>query len=98
MNDRKGLDSLSPPYLADYVIILSPEGKELEKLSILEALQNSSFSLLLSSLKVGEFRMQRPSTDGTPMLYGVLRRAPPARPRFGPAMRCHPCRRQNCAE
>jgi hypothetical protein len=49
----KGLPYIVPPYLADYLVILSPDGQELEKISLLEALQNSPFALLLASVTAG---------------------------------------------
>jgi hypothetical protein len=48
----RGLESYPSPWLVDYVIMLSPEGKEVKKpISILEALRQSSYSPLLSSLE-----------------------------------------------
>jgi hypothetical protein len=48
----KGLESVRPPWLVDYLVMLSPEGKELrEPISILDALRNSPYSLLLSALE-----------------------------------------------
>ena len=47
----KGLASIVPPYLADSVVIVSPEGQVLESISIIEALQNSPFALMLASVQ-----------------------------------------------
>jgi hypothetical protein len=77
----KGLDSITPPYLADYVVILSPEGKELEKISILEAFQHSPFSLFLSSISAGEIRMQSRAQLGQ-LMPGM---SPPSAPMPGTA-------------
>lgn len=49
----EGLISITPPYLADHVAILSPDGKELDKISILEAIQNSPYALMLASIEAG---------------------------------------------
>ena len=53
-----GLDAISPPYLADYLVILSAEGKELQKISILEAFQRSPFLLMLSTISTGGTQRQ----------------------------------------
>jgi hypothetical protein len=48
----KGLEYVPPPWLVDYLVMLSPEGKELrEPISILDALRNSPYSTLLSPLE-----------------------------------------------
>lgn len=41
---------LAPPRIDDYVVILSPDGKVLKKISILDALINSPYASLLSQL------------------------------------------------
>src|SRR5262249_34949471 len=41
------LDAFVPPCLLDYCVKLSPEGKELQKIPILEAFQNSPYATLL---------------------------------------------------
>jgi hypothetical protein len=43
-----GLDSISAPYNDDFLVVLSPEGRELVKVSLLEAFRNSPY--LLSGL------------------------------------------------
>ncbi len=53
-----GLDAISPPYLADYLVILSAEGKELQKISILEAFRRSPFLLMLSTISTGGTQRQ----------------------------------------
>jgi hypothetical protein len=43
----KGLESLNYPMLMDYIVRLSPEGKELDRLSMLDAFRDSPFEHLL---------------------------------------------------
>lgn len=43
----KGLESLPYPMLSDYIVRLSANGKELDRISILEAFQNSPFEAFL---------------------------------------------------
>src|SRR5262249_32537733 len=45
------LDAFVPPCLLDYFVKLSPEGKELQKIPILEAFQNSPYATLLKLLE-----------------------------------------------
>jgi hypothetical protein len=48
----RGLESYPSPWLVDHLVMLSPEGKELKKpISILEALRQSSYFPMLSSLE-----------------------------------------------
>jgi hypothetical protein len=48
----KGLENVPPPWLVDYLVMLSPDGKEVrEPISILEALRDSPYSLLLTPLE-----------------------------------------------
>lgn len=42
-----GLESLHYPMLADFIVTLSPEGKELESISLAEAFHGSPFELML---------------------------------------------------
>lgn len=42
-----GLEDLSYPMFVDYIVKLTPEGKEIDRISILEAFHESPFSLLL---------------------------------------------------
>lgn len=44
------LQSLAPPYLEEFLVILSPDGDELESIPLLEAFAKSSYSLTLSSI------------------------------------------------
>ena len=43
----KGLEGISYPVLADYIVTLSSDGKELSSISVLEAFRDSPFSLML---------------------------------------------------
>jgi hypothetical protein len=62
----KGLEKIPTPCLVDYLVMLSPDGKELKQpISILEALRDSGYSLLLSSLLEGPPR--RNATPGVPL-------------------------------
>lgn len=45
---RGGLEWIPTPYLDEYLLILSPEGKELHKISLLEAFRDSPFALTLA--------------------------------------------------
>lgn len=45
--EMAGLDHLEFPVLEDFLVILSPDGKELKKISILEAVARSRYELLL---------------------------------------------------
>ena len=44
-----GLEFLPAPYLADSLVVLSPEGQELESIPLLEAFANSPYALTLFS-------------------------------------------------
>jgi hypothetical protein len=44
------LNGIPAPYIADYLVVLSPRGKELKKIPILEAFRDSPFALTLASL------------------------------------------------
>jgi hypothetical protein len=45
----EGLRFLAAPALVDFLVKLSPEGKELQKVSLLEAFRNSAYAALLTS-------------------------------------------------
>jgi hypothetical protein len=48
----RGLESVPPPWLVDYLVMLSPEGKELRKpIPILDSLWKSPYAPLLSGLE-----------------------------------------------
>jgi hypothetical protein len=44
-----GLEFIDAPYLTDSLIVLSPEGKELQNIPLLEALANSPYALTLAA-------------------------------------------------
>jgi hypothetical protein len=44
-----GLRFVPTPYLADYLVLLSPDGKELQKIPLLEAFRDSPYAALLTT-------------------------------------------------
>lgn len=46
-----GLEILAPPYLTDSLVVLSPDGKELQNIPIAEAFANSPYALTLTTRK-----------------------------------------------
>jgi hypothetical protein len=44
-----GLDYLPTPYVADSLVLLSPDGREVESVPVAEAIRDSAYSLLLST-------------------------------------------------
>ena len=66
-----GLDSFPAPYVADYLVVLSPDGAELEKVALVEALRDSPYALALAPLRRAKRR--EPAPPGGP---------PPGRPAF----------------
>src|SRR5262249_36811864 len=44
-----GLEYLPTPYIADSLVVLSPEGRELDNIPLLEAFANSPYALALAS-------------------------------------------------
>ena len=78
-----GLDSLHVPYLADYLVVLSSDGKEQHKIPLLEAFRDSKYLLLLGSISNDPTRDSSkirppapPSTPGgplTPVKFGSQR-------------------------
>lgn len=46
-----GLEFLDPPYLTDSLVVLSPDGQELQNIPIAEAFANSSYALTLTARK-----------------------------------------------
>jgi hypothetical protein len=46
-----GLEFLDPPYLTDSLVVLSPDGQELQNIPIAEAITNSSYALTLTARK-----------------------------------------------
>ena len=47
----RGLEYIPTPYIADYLVLLSPEGAELKRIDLLAALRDSPYSPLLSPLE-----------------------------------------------
>jgi hypothetical protein len=45
-----GLNSIPGPYIADFLVVLSPQGKELESIPILDAFLHSPYALTLASV------------------------------------------------
>jgi hypothetical protein len=45
-----GLEDIPAPFIADYVVVLSPEGQELHCIPLLEAFRDSPFALTLATL------------------------------------------------
>jgi hypothetical protein len=43
-----GLESIRGPYIADYLVVLSPQGRELKTIPILEAFRDSPYALALT--------------------------------------------------
>jgi hypothetical protein len=50
MEPPRGFESIVRPFVDDYLVVLSPDGKELEKINLLEAYRDSPFALALSFL------------------------------------------------
>jgi hypothetical protein len=50
----KGLSNIPTPYLADYLVVISADGRELEKVPILEAFRDSPYALNLSVIEASE--------------------------------------------
>lgn len=46
----EGFDNLRVPRLDDFLVVLSPEGEELKKVSVIDAVANSSFNYLLHTV------------------------------------------------
>jgi hypothetical protein len=66
-NERvNDIETIMPPYIADYLVILSPEGNLLGKISIIEAFQKSPYSLILKSFNAGSMRIQQSRAQGAP--------------------------------
>jgi hypothetical protein len=57
-----GLEFLDPPYLTDSLVVLSPEGRELENIPLAEAFANSPYALTLASGKKSQ--AVKPVGDG----------------------------------
>jgi hypothetical protein len=70
-----GLDTTQQTYTAESLVVLSPEGEELDRISLLEAFRDSPYGLLFSSA----LRAAPASPGLPPGLAG-----PPGGPPFGP--------------
>ncbi len=44
------LDSIPAPYLADYLVVLSADGEQIDKIPLIETIRDSRYSLLLASI------------------------------------------------
>jgi Arylsulfotransferase (ASST) len=67
--DPPGNLPISNPYIADYLVLLSPEGREIKSIPLLETIQNSPYALLLKSI---------PSAPTRPgFMQSVIRGMPP---------------------
>ena len=54
-----GLENIAVPYLADYLVVLTSDGKLKEKIPLLETLRDSAHSLLLQSITEGLKSLRR---------------------------------------
>jgi hypothetical protein len=75
-----GLEFLPKPLIADSLVLLSPEGRELENIPLLEAFRDSPFALMLASVTTDWTRpgpSLAPAPSGTPPLP-ALPPPPPA--------------------
>ena len=66
-----GLEYLPVPYVADFLVVLSPDGKELASVSIEEAFRDSPYQLLLSTA-IGEQAASKDRTSSTSAFDSVL--------------------------
>jgi hypothetical protein len=66
----KGFEFLRPPSLVDYLVLISPQGHELKRIPLLEAIRDSKYSLasLLETAK-------RPGIPARPLPYGDVTHA-----------------------
>ncbi|QJW94934.1 arylsulfotransferase family protein [Frigoriglobus tundricola] len=54
-----GLEFLDPPYLADALVVLAPDGRELQNIPIAEAFAHSPYALILTAGKNEPVRSER---------------------------------------
>jgi hypothetical protein len=73
-----GLEFLDAPYLTDSLVVLSPEGRELQNISLAEAFLNSPYALALASGKKSQ--VAKPVGDGTPATPAATFSAPGVNP------------------
>jgi hypothetical protein len=64
-----GLEFLDAPYLTDSLVVLSPEGRELQNVPLAGAFANSPYALTLASGKKGQ--VVKPVGDGPPATPGA---------------------------
>jgi hypothetical protein len=68
-----GLDDLRAPYIADSLVVLSPEGRELKNVPLAEAFRDSAYRPLFSaSLAEREAPVDRGDLNPYPMIGGPL--------------------------
>lgn len=79
-----GLDYLPAPYLADSVVVLSTEGKELNSVPLLEAFRNSDYALMLTTILNGAPQIKAAPPPGPPRAVALTPRAPGGPPFAGP--------------
>jgi hypothetical protein len=71
----RGLEHIPTPCLTDSVEVISPEGKQIKRIPILEAFKNSPFAPLLSSLEKPQlFSDLTPANSPMPAVQDDLRR------------------------
>ena len=71
-----GLDKLEEPYLDDFLVVLSPDGKETKKISLLRALTKSRFKLL--NLAIPSYGLGDPlHTNSVQYIDGALAKSFP---------------------
>jgi hypothetical protein len=75
-----GLEYLDTPYLADSLVIVSPEGRELESIPLVEAFANSPYSLTLASGSKSANLMNPFGPGAPPMPPPPVPPTPPAMP------------------
>jgi hypothetical protein len=66
-----GLDYLPTPYIADSLVVLSPDGREVASIPIEEAFRDSAYSLLMSTA-IAEQAAGKDPTRSTPAFDSVL--------------------------
>lgn len=80
-----GLEYIPTPFTADFLVMLSPEGKELEKLNILEAFRDSPFAFTLAVIE--DFAKAKAAEPAPPIPPGPEPKiAPIGDPKDGPPL------------
>lgn len=69
----EGLDFLPRPYIADHLVLLSPRGRELASVPLLEAFRDSPYALLLDAVnrEPGSVNVPPPGMPAPPGFPGV---------------------------